>query len=200
MKKSFIIHRDSLSVLAKLTNEEKGLLFQAIADYNDGIEPKLDRFMEIVFEPFRNQFIRDNDGYANRCERNANNGKRGGRPPKPTETEKTQSVILKPKKADSDSDSDSKNDNESDSDRKTQKRFTPPSVLEVKEYCTERANTIDAEKFVDHYTSNGWMVGKNHMKDWKAAVRTWEKSSIDKPVEPVVRRNAQGQRISEVAI
>ena len=41
----------------------------------------------------------------------------------------------------------------------------------------DRGNSVDAEKFVDYYTSNGWMVGKNQMKDWEAAVRTWEKNS-----------------------
>lgn len=54
------------------------------------------------------------------------------------------------------------------------KRFVPPTVDEVRAYCLERGNGIDPQKFVDHYTSNGWMVGKNKMKDWKAAVRTWE--------------------------
>lgn len=53
--------------------------------------------------------------------------------------------------------------------------FTPPSVEEVREYCHERNNAIDPENFVDFYTSKGWMVGKNKMKDWKAAVRNWEK-------------------------
>ena len=60
--------------------------------------------------------------------------------------------------------------------RKTAKTLSTPSVDEVKAYCTERKNSVDAEKFVDYYSSNGWMVGKNKMKDWKAAVRTWEKN------------------------
>ena len=55
-------------------------------------------------------------------------------------------------------------------------RFTPPSLDEVKEYCKERGNKVDADKWFDYYTSNGWKVGKNSMKDWKAAVRTWERS------------------------
>jgi hypothetical protein len=54
------------------------------------------------------------------------------------------------------------------------KRFIPPTVDEVRAYCQERGNGIDPQRFIDHYTSNGWMVGKNKMKDWKAAVRTWE--------------------------
>lgn len=55
------------------------------------------------------------------------------------------------------------------------KVMTPPTVAEVRAYCIERGNAVDPEKFVDYYTSNGWMVGKGRMKDWKAAVRTWEK-------------------------
>ena len=56
------------------------------------------------------------------------------------------------------------------------KRFVPPTLEEVKAYCIERKNNVDAERFIDYYTSNGWQVGKNKMKDWKAAVRTWERN------------------------
>ncbi len=52
--------------------------------------------------------------------------------------------------------------------------FVPPSEKEVRDYCRERKNTIDPRRFVDYYTGNGWMMGKSHMKDWKAAVRSWE--------------------------
>nr|DAR37032.1 MAG TPA: replisome organizer [Caudoviricetes sp.] len=56
------------------------------------------------------------------------------------------------------------------------RRFIPPSVEEVEQYCIERSNNIDAQSFIDFYESKGWMIGKNKMKDWKAAVRTWERS------------------------
>lgn len=56
-------------------------------------------------------------------------------------------------------------------------RFIPPTVDEVRAYCIERGNNVDPERFVDYYTSKGWMIGKNKMKDWKAAVRTWERGS-----------------------
>lgn len=56
-------------------------------------------------------------------------------------------------------------------------RFVPPTLEEVKAYCAERKNGVDAERFVNYYTANGWQVGKNKMKDWKAAVRTWEKNA-----------------------
>ena len=57
---------------------------------------------------------------------------------------------------------------------KERRNFVPPTVEEVSAYCSERNNSIDPESFVNFYTSKGWMVGKNKMKDWKAAVRTWE--------------------------
>lgn len=60
---------------------------------------------------------------------------------------------------------------------KTAKRFCPPTLDEVKAYCAEKEYTIDAERFIDFYTSKGWFVGKNKMKDWQAAVRNWHKGS-----------------------
>jgi len=54
--------------------------------------------------------------------------------------------------------------------------FVKPSVEEIKEYCKERNNTVDGETFFDFYESKGWLVGKTKMKDWKAAVRNWERS------------------------
>ena len=58
---------------------------------------------------------------------------------------------------------------------KKKKRFTPPSEEEVRAYCNERNNGIDPGAFVDFYASKNWMVGKDKMSDWKAAVRTWER-------------------------
>ena len=55
--------------------------------------------------------------------------------------------------------------------------FKIPTIIQVKEYCTERKNNVDAETFCDFYESKGWQVGKEKMKSWKACVRTWEKSS-----------------------
>lgn len=56
----------------------------------------------------------------------------------------------------------------------TRSRFVPPSIEEVRAYCLERGNKVDPQRFVDFYQANGWMRGKNRIKDWKAAVRTWE--------------------------
>lgn len=56
-------------------------------------------------------------------------------------------------------------------------RFSPPSLEEVADYCRERNNSIDPQRFINHYTSNGWRVGKTKMCDWQAAVRTWESNT-----------------------
>lgn len=58
--------------------------------------------------------------------------------------------------------------------REKQKRFSPPSLEEVTEYCSERQNSVDPNRFIDFYSAKGWKVGNQPMKDWKAAVRTWE--------------------------
>ena len=57
------------------------------------------------------------------------------------------------------------------------KSFIPPSAEEVAAYCLERDNGIDAQRFVTYYEARGWMLGKTKMKDWRAAVRTWERGS-----------------------
>lgn len=87
-----------------------------------------------------------------------------------------------PSITDTDTESDTVTETESETENRVcadkpqkTKRFTPPTVEEVAAYCKERQNNVDAEMFVDYYTSNGWHVGKNSMKDWKAAVRTWER-------------------------
>lgn len=59
------------------------------------------------------------------------------------------------------------------------KRFVKPTLYEIEQYCIERNNNVDPQHFVDYYESNGWKVGKNSMKDWKAAVRTWERNGYN---------------------
>lgn len=82
----------------------------------------------------------------------------------------------------------------SDSDEPSKpktKRFKPPTIEEVKAYCKERNNNVDAQRFVDFYEAKGWMLGKNKMKDWKAAVRTWERNETNGQAS---RDNAENQR------
>ena len=100
MKKSFIIHKDSLDVLDDLDDKQTAELFRAIKDYNQGKEIQLSGLMKAVFKPFKNQFDRDLEKYNKIVERNKKNGKKGGRPDndeKPKESEKTQWVNWKPR-------------------------------------------------------------------------------------------------------
>lgn len=63
---------------------------------------------------------------------------------------------------------------------KPEKRFKKPTIDEIKTYCLERKNTINAEQFFDFYESKGWKIGNSPMKDWKASVRTWEKKERER--------------------
>lgn len=75
----------------------------------------------------------------------------------------------------------SNNIGENNNTQKKKERFKAPSVEEVQAYCTERGNNIDAQHFIDYYSARGWMLGKNHIKDWKACIRTWERNDSFKP-------------------
>ena len=75
-----------------------------------------------------------------------------------------------------------KSNSNKDKETDNNKRFKAPTVDEVRAYCKERGNDVDAEHFVSYYESNGWMVGKNRMKDWMAAVRTWERNGFSNAV------------------
>ena len=89
----------------------------------------------------------------------------------------------------------------SDKPTKPKKQFKPPSIEEVQAYCLERNNSVNAQRFIDHYTSNGWMVGKNKMKDWKAAIRTWEHNYKNKSGEVMtdesIKRNIEENKFAD---
>lgn len=75
---------------------------------------------------------------------------------------------------------------EKDKDKeKYKRRFTKPTLEDVQAYCQERNKGVDAQKWYDYYSANGWKVGKNPMKDWKAAVRTWERGDNNGKHKPV---------------
>ena len=75
------------------------------------------------------------------------------------------------------------------------KTFTKPTIDEIQDYCIERNNQVNVEQFFDYYESNGWKVGKNSMKDWKAAVRTWERSEYRKPTQ---KKNSKQDAINDL--
>lgn len=81
--------------------------------------------------------------------------------------------------------------------KEREKGFRPPSLDEVTAYCQERHNTVNPERFIDFYAAKGWMIGANKMRDWKAAIRTWEQRE-DKPLlqsrgSPIPNKPATGR-------
>ena len=161
-----------------MTDEQKGILFEAIYKYQVGETIELDFAMKMAFAPFKNQFIRDEETYTSVVERNRLNGKNGGRPKRETqdnpknpvgfyETQKTQD---NPKNLDSDNDSksDSKKDNESKS-KKEKNVFTPPTSLEVENYFFENGYKREAgTKAYNYYSIANWQDSKgNKVKNWK---------------------------------
>ena len=95
----------------------------------------------------------------------------------------------KPEANSSNAEANRKRDREGDSEgiskestKEKQPRFQAPTVAQVREYCRERKNSVDPQRFVSHYEAVGWKIGKNPMKDWKAAVRTWERNE-EKPAK-----------------
>jgi hypothetical protein len=183
-RKSFIIHADSLDILDQLTDEQAGKLFKAISYYQKtGEISQVDQLVKIAITPFINQFKRDEEKYLNIVERNKINiSKRWskdttGKTGIPKDTKNT--------------DNDSKSDNDSDSKNKKDsknKNFTPPTLEEVKNYCQERKNNVNAKKWFDFYSAKGWKIGKNSMKDWKAAVRTWEEDTSPTNQDPLANK------------
>lgn len=192
--------------MSKLTDEQLGKFLriyyqmQLTGDTDvDSEDPMVDMMLEVV----REQVTFDVRSYERKCEANKENGEKGGRPAKPEEPNKTQQNPTKPNSRDSDSDTEIDSEIEPeigiDSERlrsgESKKRFRPPTVEEVEAYCFERNNKVDAERFVDFYASNGWRVGKNPMKDWKAAVRTWEKREDNSPMTAAQRADQERHEV-----
>ena len=82
--------------------------------------------------------------------------------------------------------------------KEKRQRFSPPTVDEVAEYCRERRNKVDPQRFVDFYAAKGWKIGQNPMKDWKAAVRTWEQREGNiTPLKTVTAQQYAQRRYTE---
>lgn len=166
--------------LAKLSDQEVGRLFRALLEYSEHGEcPELAGRESVAFDFISDDIDRAKEAYREKCAKNSQKGKLGGRP-------KKQELIEKAEKAAGFSESQKSQNKDKDKtkdippmspqgDAREKTRFVPPTVDEVRAYCQERRNGIDPEAFVAFYASNGWKVGKNAMKNWRAAVITWER-------------------------
>ena len=168
-----------LQTLAPFTDAERGRIMTAMLTYSaTGEIPEFDGNERYIWPTIQAQIDRDALAYQEKCAKNRANGAKGGRPPKnQTDIEKTERFSEKPKKANTNTKTNTNRNTKSNNigaDKPpTRHRFVPPTVDQVTAYCTEKGYAVDADRFVDYYTSNGWRVGKNPMRDWKAAVRSW---------------------------
>ncbi len=170
-----VIYASALRQILMLPDESAGRIIKATAElFLEGTEPEgFDLSENIVFSLFRDNVTEAIDKFHERCARNkeiADNRSLGhdvlplvtsgdaALPGAPIEENRIE-----------------KNLQEKKADKLPRTRFVSPSVEEVFDYCQERRNGVDAQRFVDFYASKGWKIGKETMKDWKAAVRTWER-------------------------
>ena len=164
-----------------LSDGELGRLFRALLEYSaSGKVPELNGRESVAFDFMSANIDRDAESYKDTCNRNRENiSKRYERIRANTTVYET----YQEKEEEKEKEELLKKDISNEISKKSthQKKFVPPTVEEVAAYCLERKNKVDAAYFVDHYTSNGWKVGKQNMKDWKAAVRTWEKNGYNQP-------------------
>ncbi|MFN6303668.1 MAG: DUF6291 domain-containing protein [Planctomycetota bacterium] len=179
-RKSFIIYKDALEILDELDLETSGKLFHAIKNYQkDGTEPE-DREMRLLFFNFKQQFIRDQQKYDEASERNKENGKKGGRPVKAKETEITQSVFHKPKKADNDNGNGSVNDNVNvnDSVSGINKQKTPTLDQVIDKFISLEGTNEMAERYFSSNESRGWIYNGSPIINWEASIpayiRAWK--------------------------
>jgi hypothetical protein len=204
-KKSFVLYCDYKNHFSLLSPEDQGRLLMAIFDYvESGAEPQLEAMPLMAFSFIRAQLDRDLESYRETCKRRAEAGRRSGEARRAKAEENKQDGTKRTsvqcvqqteqegtKRTDNDTVTVNVNENVNVNDnvinfnnignsgelqKKKSTRFVPPTVEDVKIYCQERKNSVNPETFVDFYTAKGWMVGKNKMKDWKSAVRTWERS------------------------
>ena len=182
-KNYFQFYETFLQTIEALPTEEQLKYFSAICRYGlFGEQPSFDGKDLAIF--LQIQFAIDNQN--KRRSINRENGSFGGRPKtennrqKPNETEKKQNAEMNRNEMNRNEEKKNTGDfskSLSLSQNSSSKRFVKPTLEEIRSYCAERRNSVNAENFFDFYESNGWKVGKNQMKDWRASVRTWEKKN-----------------------
>ena len=191
MKEYVPIFFDWVEVTGELNAQEKGRLIDAIVLYAQGgdWQEQIKGNERYLFPAFKKQIDRANE---------ISDVRATARIGKTKDNKQEQTTTNHNKNANNNNNNNNKNNNkekeeENNKERVREKplaRFTPPTVQEVTVYCRERGNKVDAQRFVDFYASKGWRVGNQPMKDWKAAVRTWEQRD-DSPAHPAKVVSAQ---------
>lgn len=189
-KSSFVLYHDIREPVEMLSDEERGKLFSAILNYSEyGELPDFRGALQMAFAFIRTALDRDADRWEDKRQKRVESGRLGGIRSGESRREANEANASKPKQRKQNEANEAvpvpvpvpvpapapvPDNIENGGKPPRAARFTPPSVEEVRSYCQERHNHVDPQRFVNFYESKGWMVGKNKMKDWKAAVRTWE--------------------------
>ena len=190
-KSSFVLYHDIRAPLELLSDEDRGKLFLALLDYSEyGVTPAFNGALQMAFAFIRAALDRDADAWEAKREKRREAGSMGGKQRAANQASATFASKMQAREASQAVPvpvpvpapvivpvPGNVPVNESSADKPPRaQRFTPPSVEEVKAYCLERKNNVDAQRFVDFYTANGWTQGRGKtIKDWRAAVRTWER-------------------------
>lgn len=180
------VYTDFAEAMEALSDAERGRLFMSMLQYASTGEAGTLSGAERFVWPIAKQNI---DRAQAELKKRAENGRKGGRPKKANESGEKQPKAKESKKKQTKDNKDKDKDKEKENniiplspngdippkgERPPEKRFVKPTADEVRAYCAERGNHVDAQAFVDFYAAKGWKVGNAPMKDWKAAVRTWE--------------------------
>ena len=182
-KKSFVMYRSWANLIENLDDLKAGELIKAICAHVNGHDVVIeDKTIQAVYTMIEEKIDEDSEKYSEVVEKRKEAIKK--RWTKNTKEQATNTNEYKCIQENSDTVTDTESDTDTVSSTKIyignkekRKRFTPPTLEEVKSYCQERKNSVDPERFINFYESKGWVVGKSPMKDWKAAVRNWEKDS-----------------------
>ena len=193
MDNSFIFHEAWTEAISQLDKDDELAIFRAVVDYGlTGQEPaNLNGALYGLFCLIKKQIDFD----KNLRQSKSNAGKKGMESRyKNQQNVNTSNTSQQNLTNDNTSQQEITNDNlyvydnvyvndnvYVDKKNKQKKVFRKPTVEEVEAYCKERGNGINAEQFVNHYEAKGWMIGKQPMKDWQAAVRTWERTNKRAP-------------------
>lgn len=166
-----------LDYMKRLDDAERGQLFTALITYaKDGEVLSMSDKVGVAFDGIRTQIDRDSEEYETKCMRLAINGSIGGKQKVANATKCKQKVANGCKEKEK--------EKEKDIEREKRERkrssFSIPTEEEVRAYCEERGNNIDAGTFIDFYKAKDWKIGKDRMTDWKAAIRTWERREVPK--------------------
>ena len=175
-RKFLCVYYDQEEAWTQLGDGEAGRLLKALIAYaKRGEEPTLTGAERSAWAFLKVQVDANNDSYDAKVSKCREAGKASAAKRQQVSTDVNERQRTSTNK------NNNNNKNKNNNDIGSRERFAPPTLDEVQAYCEERGNNVDPERFIDYYTSNGWRVGKNPMRDWKAAVRSWERSGSVSP-------------------